>query len=492
MNPRKVGSEVRWPPGRGFTLVELLVVILIILAVSAIALPTVIPAISHRQVSEAARLVQASLAGARDAAIHSRAPRGIRLLPDPALSGINPATGLLDATRPHAANRIIPIETAPDYSEGRVEFYSGSGNPFVWVNNTPPPYPGPQGSAPYDCYPVPNAKFSLRFESPPGSGNFVTPNVLCIVESVLDPTTLLPHSPTSWFWNIRLGDKIRIGDSATYYTVVGPMTVTPANGNPELFVNDGLPGVPTQLTRTYSNGAPNVEYLLLVNGVDDDGNGFVDDLWDNIDNNRVFGVDELDEGENEKWLRTHPLNQSFAYTIRRRPVPSSNTKEILLPSNIVIDMTTWSTTAERSRLPVNPYTGYVDILLNPTGDVVPTTLYSSPSSFGLAGSFFHLWLAERGDVAAPLDWTTHPNLNSPPNHRFHLPMLADTANSAGGPTYDQLRAQYPDLGELKGERQLVTLNTRTGQITTNSIETFDVANVNLPFIAPQQGAQGGP
>src|SRR3954463_9901862 len=84
MKLRKVDSELRRPPGRGFTLVELLVVILIILAVSAVALPTVIPAITHRQVSEAARLLQASLVGARDAAIHANAPRGIRLLPDPA------------------------------------------------------------------------------------------------------------------------------------------------------------------------------------------------------------------------------------------------------------------------------------------------------------------------------------------------------------------------------------------------------------------------
>ena len=69
---------------RGFTLIELLVVILIILLVSAVTLPTVIPAIAHRQVTEAARLLQGNLVGARDAAIHYNAPRGIRLLPDPA------------------------------------------------------------------------------------------------------------------------------------------------------------------------------------------------------------------------------------------------------------------------------------------------------------------------------------------------------------------------------------------------------------------------
>ena len=49
---------------RAFTLIELLVVIVIIVLVSAIALPVVLPAMSHRQVSEAARLLQGALAGA--------------------------------------------------------------------------------------------------------------------------------------------------------------------------------------------------------------------------------------------------------------------------------------------------------------------------------------------------------------------------------------------------------------------------------------------
>ena len=61
--------------------------ILIILLVSAVVLPTVLPAISHRQVSEAARILQGALAGARDTAINNNAPAGIRLLPDPVLNG---------------------------------------------------------------------------------------------------------------------------------------------------------------------------------------------------------------------------------------------------------------------------------------------------------------------------------------------------------------------------------------------------------------------
>src|SRR5262249_34664684 len=61
--PRTTGHGPR-TRSRGFTLVELLVVITIILIVSAVALPTVLPAISHRQVSEGARILQGALVGA--------------------------------------------------------------------------------------------------------------------------------------------------------------------------------------------------------------------------------------------------------------------------------------------------------------------------------------------------------------------------------------------------------------------------------------------
>ena len=355
---------------RGFTLIELLVVILIILLVSAVTLPTVIPAIAHRQVTEAARLLQGNLVGARDAAIHYNAPRGIRLLPDPAFftaaQGGVPTlprfnNGQIDTTKILAANRFVPIESAPDYAEGKLDIYVLLGPNWTWTctGNLPyPPYPGPTGSVSPNVYPVDPTR------ARPAIGANDQLNVLMVVQSALDPVALTPNSPTSWFWNIRIGDKIQIGGSGSYYTVVGPLTVYPGNplggvydGNPELFVNDGTPGSIPGLTRTYpsiSTAVP-VEYLFLVNGVDDDGDGFVDDGWDSVNNNHNFNasgqplIDELDEWENEKWTGALSMNGWFAassnlsYNIRRRPVPSSGVREVALPSNIVVDLTTAST-----------------------------------------------------------------------------------------------------------------------------------------------------
>ncbi len=474
---------------RGFTLIELLVVMLIILLASAVVLPTVLPAISHRQVSEAARILQGALAGARDTAINNNAPAGIRLLPDPVLNGINPSTAALDPTRILAANRYIPIQLAPDYSEGKASVI------------IPPGITTPFG----------------QFDLPCGGGLVTYPGGPLMLEECpvyQDPTSgnWLPNSPTSWFWNVRVGDRIQLGAASQTYVVVGPVWVSPANpnpllqGNPELFVNIGFLGSELGslvLRRSYPDNAPahSVEYLLLVNGRDDDSNGYVDDGWDDVDNNGNGVIDELLEWEHEMWLGalvnppTLPspislpgiLNQS--YIITRRPVVSPGSRETPLPSNVVVDLTTWnaqyfnatfsSTTgvnyvSERSRLPVDPTTGYVDILLNPNGTVVPTTLYSSPSSFGMDSAFYHFWLAERGDLFDP------PNLANPPANGVHylLPQVPNV-NTAPG-----------DTRALTGERRLMTLYTRTGQLITNQVETFDGANPSLPFLLPQQGIRG--
>jgi len=479
----------------GFTLIELLVVILIILIISAVALPTIIPAISHRQVSEAGRILQGALNGARDAAVHNNAPTGIRLLPDPTFNGINPATGLLSSALPLAANRIIPIQPGPVYSEGLVTVFIPAAisptNPFT-------------SNAPL-LYPVANPGGSTGFYPYVGLASAVTTgNVLMIQESLFTVVAgvSVPNPPTSWFWNIRVGDQIQINNAGPWYAVVGPMFVTPANGNPEMFVNVGAPGTTSPLV---ANGFT-PEFLFLVNGQDDNNNGWTDEGWDGVDNNGNNVIDELAEWEPETWQGTvvtqGVLNQR--YTILRRPAPGTNAREITLPTNVVIDMTTWanpfSTVAnplpaslERSRLPVNQYTGYVDILVYPNGTVVPSTIYSSASSFPMAASFLHFWLAERSDVYAPAANTVTSTPPGPP----YLPLPKGLFPTLFGGT------------ELQGEYRLVTLFSRTGQITTDDEMAFDpnapitaanptsdiktgTYNPNYPFLEAQQGVRGGP
>jgi prepilin-type N-terminal cleavage/methylation domain-containing protein len=474
---------------RGFTLLELLIVITIIVIVSAVALPTILPALAHRQVSEAARILQAALVGARDAAIRDNAPTGIRLLPDPIFNGSQPAllasgapnpspfAGRLDPTLPLAYNRIVPIETAPEYQEGLVSTVSSTATFFGGASTALP-------------YPV-------------GTGVNYPSNVLIATEAVLNGAVLNP--PTNWFWNIRVGDKIQINKSGIWYTVVGPMNVPPQGtvvgnvlaANPEMFVNVGLPGTPS----TLPNAA---EFLFLVNGVDDNQDGWIDSGWDGVDNNGNQVVDELAEWtEVEAWqgsLLNTPAT-GVAYTIRRRPMPVTNAREMSLPSDVVIDASSWGAATfwggqpERSRVPgsaFNIYTGVIDVLVNPDGSIVPTTVYSSPSSMQMNAAFFHFWLAERGDIYGPTVANGAPALAS--GFNFTLPMPPDAISLSqsapfGTPTkdaYATLMTQLP-LPVLKGESRIVTLFTRSGQISTNDNPTFNVLNVSQPFFEAQRG-----
>jgi prepilin-type N-terminal cleavage/methylation domain-containing protein len=480
---------------RGFTLVELLVVITIILLITVAALPTVLPALSHRQVSEAARLIQAALVGARDDAIHNNAPSGIRLLPDPILSGINtnrnsPLVGRIDPTQILAVNRIIPIQTPPDYSEGHVSIAA----PPVTVANS---------------FNAQDQQQAMALTYPgPGGGLYPLTNVLMVEENMGAFAQVggpfIPDSPTGWWWNIRVGDKIQINNAGPWYTVIGPE----ASANPEGFTNVGVAGTLSPLVRNYGTGANplllNPEFLFLVNGVDDNKNGWVDEGWDGTDNDGDGLIDEVTCGlnpgngpgtaggewiETEQWLgaaATQVITRQ-SYTIRRRPAPGPNAREIALPSNVVIDLTTWGSTLERSRLPAgafNPLTGSVDILLNPDGTVVPTTLFSSASSFGMAGAFFHLWLAEREDLYAPQLDAAGNAVPLAGANTFLLPVTPVPQTSPlfyGGPF-------------LKGEYRLVSLFSRTGQVTTNSDMPFLVNglyNTGNPYLQAQQGVQGG-
>jgi prepilin-type N-terminal cleavage/methylation domain-containing protein len=447
----------------GFTLIELLVVIFIILLVSAVALPTVLPALNHRQVSEAARILQGAIVGARDQAIHNGEPSGIRLLPDPSYPLAWTTAGTIDPTVPLAYNRVVPIGPAPEYSEGAVTVRSGFGYGSRFQN--------PDGDPKNTGVAVPSLVLE---QAPVGAGN-------------------APNSPTSWAWNVRVGDQVQLNNAGPWYTVVGPMWAGPAAGNAELFVNYGAPGTLPTLNPT---GNFAIEWLILVNGRDDDQNGFVDDGWDGLDNNGNTAIDEYNvvingvnwsEWEPEAWIGTiaNVPAVNVPYTIRRRPMPSQGAREVALPTSMVVDASTFFGTQERSRLPVNVYNGAVDLMINPDGTVFYSMPYGVPTSISLGGTFFHFWLAERQDVAGP-----DPNRTAAP----YLPLPQGVAAAANITAPQQT---------LKGEYAIVTLNGRNGQTLTSQSPPFlygsagynsqaGTYNPSNPFIPAEQGVTGGP
>ncbi len=242
--------------------------------------------------------------------------------------------------------------------------------------------------------------------------------------------------------------------------------------------------------------------MWLVNGVDDNQSGYVDEQWDGVDNDLNGKTDYMDDGgffspnpwetEAENWvgLERDPnrVVTSLKYTIERRPAPSQGAREVVLPAGTYIDMTTGiqGQTHERSRLPVYPSLPYVDVMLNPSGQVVPTTIYASPATFGLDASYYHFWIAEREDLHEPVD--------KRPTLPYMLPMPADAPGFPAVALGDQTWGTSP----LRGDNRLLTLYTRTGNIVVNKV-TAAQPNPLAPegtfpflpgFVGPQTGFPG--
>ncbi len=301
--------------------------------------------------------------------------------------------------------------------------------------------------------------------SRPGPGPAIAGPALRIEESQVSPGGQA-NARTSWYWNVRVGDRIRIGASGHFYTVVGPVV----DDNPERFVNVGPPGPPVTSGAWASVGEPGSDVLFVVNGQDDNRNGLIDEGFDGVDNNGDGTVDDPAERGAESWLGQQAMFPTIdqPYTIRRRPYPSPGARAVELPSDVVIDASTWDSTRERSRLPIDSGTLTVDIMVGPDGQIVPNTLYSSPAASDLP--FFHLWLGERGDVMVPRGTGTAAT------RRLPVP--------EGTPGLPATEAR-----SLKGDRRLVTVFTRTGQVVTNDVETFDATNVDRPFYDAQMGTR---
>ncbi|CAN5895934.1 hypothetical protein BH23PLA1_BH23PLA1_24150 [soil metagenome] len=453
---------------RGFTLIELLVVISIILLLSVAVLPTVFAVLAQQDMTNAVQLVQSTLAGVRDTAIRAGQARGVRLLLDPSLSDL-PRPGFPEERV--AANRMVFLEPAPNYSEG-----------MVTAN---------------EWRPYPNLPLKL----------------LTIMEQQFDSNGL-PMPPTSWYYNIRQGDKIRLGGSGHEYTIVGPMhrfirpledfhpnygAAPQSRFTPERFVNLG--------DNFYSRPTDPPEFLIVLNGRDDRNlngtrDGYVDEAFDGINNDGVgqadpgFLINPIDmsvvstldmmlnnsggEYEVEEFIGSVPFNtgQAIPYTIIRRPMVSRDSREIALPGSVVIDLTTTSSfTAaqfqERSRVPMDPLTGFVDIMIYPNGQVLPSTPYGNYDEL-TRFPFYHLWLTKREDVVEPID--QNPNL--PGLEYPSLPLPQGAPGWQGGPNLDRF---------LRTDRRLITISTRTGLTSVNQLSEDVFTGSESPYQEAQQG-----
>lgn len=101
---------------QGFTLVELLVVVGIMLLLAAMTIAAVNFSSTSEKTRSAARQVQSYFEGARDRAIHAKEARGIRLF--------------VDQTNTHAVTSLVYIAPSDPWNQGTIQLerYDGNGN----------------------------------------------------------------------------------------------------------------------------------------------------------------------------------------------------------------------------------------------------------------------------------------------------------------------------------------------------------------------------
>lgn len=477
----------------GFTLAELLVVIAILLLISVATLPVALVALSEREVSDAASTVQANFAVVQSRAVASGEAQGIRLLPDPTLNGV--VTPIL------ASNRMIALSTPPDHAAGQV---------------------------------------TLKAFARPDATLGISVTCLGVFEQKTDPVTGVPMPPTGWYYNIRQGDSIRFGDASPTYTIAGPMTTFFQTGlagsaviNPERFVNLDDPIGGTQF-RSYpgSTQPPGMEILWVLNGRDDDGDGYIDEAFDGIDNDGdgitdpgFNGIDDDKDGivdnpgelligipsggtiyTGTEFELEELVGISFSsttvvkYDISRRPYVAPDAREVSLPADAVIDLTTSTRyltggRSERSRVPVDAATGYVDLVVYPNGEVIPSTPWGFRSAKTSAFPFYYLWIAERRDVVEPI-----ATASGTPSYPLSLPL-------------PEGKALPTDTRRMEGERRMVTISPNTGHASVSEIPFFatdfnlagtdltlvdfngdgteETAGIDVPFLEPIRHQQTG-
>ena len=263
-------SPVAYAPGslgrRGFTLVELLVVMALIAVLAALTIAFFPNAASSARESRAAVQVQSWLNIAKQRALRDQAPRGLRLWIVPPPGAI--VTGIVPIL--NAVTDCQYLEQPEDYSVGAIQ--SGLPNPALAMQAA---YVA-QGYSASNCIFVNGADLVNSY-----SAVTVIPNM---------PIAGFPGDPNIKYWSVQPGDYIEINGTGLLYQIVqvgvpSDPVGNPGAGNPAFVkINPPLPfpiNTPTASYRITRAPRPVGEETLKM------PEGTIIDLQTNINSNTL-------------------------------------------------------------------------------------------------------------------------------------------------------------------------------------------------------------
>ncbi|HUY90002.1 MAG TPA: prepilin-type N-terminal cleavage/methylation domain-containing protein [Pirellulales bacterium] len=313
-------------PRRGVTLVELLVVILVMLMITAVTLPAMRPALEGRKIREAARMVEVFLSGARNRAMQTGHAFGVLIKPD--------------EHNPSQCIELSYVEQPPpytgDYQNSTIAIL-GNGGFGVWVNDKP--YVDGMGnlvpSLIYSSAPV----FTLQDIG--WIQNLAPGDIFTLADDDTIHYRIYAGEP---FIDVN-GDGVYTNTPALkepFNDVDGSTSYTPPTGAPidpitGFFTGPSFPqitwGMPTAfITYTYADPALAIQYMS-VTGSDTKKTLFPYPF--------MLGFDARHAGMTP-YAISHKYSKlgasgGFSFQFLRRPIPASSTK-LNLPDSTCIDL----------------------------------------------------------------------------------------------------------------------------------------------------------
>lgn len=428
----------------GFTLVELLVVVALMLILITITVVSIDYGFTSERIRSGARQLQSALEGARDRAIFAKEPRGLRLL--------------VDSSEPRMIRSLIYIGAEKNWSEGQIQLERMDFEEDV------------NGNGKLD--PGEDSNMNGRLD---GDGVADGPGVLIVRgDSTCGWSTLKDRGFLGVYEDLNFNRQLDPGEDQNGNGLLdldAPRIKIPANDNGLWY---------TVVTHRLS---PTNQILQLVTPYRDSGT-------------TPPGLTSV---------TAFQISGPSTYLLELLPRILPDAQPILLPEGVVIDLdasdipSEWRPTRGEDTngnglldggedtngngvLNVGTYSGRMDIMFSPRGVVT-----GSLAARGL----LHLYLAETKDVVKTVDlgvWTSVSTSGArrPPRYADASVPLVPGPGSPG--VYGVFGPEEGDIGQ----RLLTTIFTQTGKVSTHPVNAVGDAFNNITGASGSDGFADAP